>query len=507
MSAALSFGHGANDAQKAMGVIAALLLASGHARALAVPLWVKVACGAALTLGTAHGRLADRPHDRPPHLPPAPDRRLRQPDASTAVILAAPTWARRSRPRRSSPRRSSASAAGRRRWRHVRWAVVRSIGLAWLLTLPGLARRSARSRSSSGGRRMSAAALVPAARRPTCSAMLRAQAAITVEGMDALVAWARGDAAAPRPAARLRAPGRRPQARAARGADRGVHRRRSSRRTSSSSRAELDEVLNSAKNTVREAEVMATGPDAAMAEMARELADGHARICSRRSRRSAHGRARRPRRRPTRARQEPAAPRARLPRRRCRRWSTVDDLREVAARRELYRRLARTSDELARGRRAGLVLGAEGTLTARAARRSPPRRDAAGRMCRRRAAAIVGALRGEREDGMESSGWQGSRPLWSSVVIVAMWMTVLAVGLFGGDIRSQTAATGSWSRVRRHRALRVPSRRSSSRGGGCGRRRAGRSPARQPEAGRRPDPWPPARRSVEAPDAPHAPRA
>ena len=30
MSAALSFGHGANDAQKAMGVIAALLLASGH---------------------------------------------------------------------------------------------------------------------------------------------------------------------------------------------------------------------------------------------------------------------------------------------------------------------------------------------------------------------------------------------------------------------------------------------------------------------------------------------
>ena len=28
---------------------------------------------------------------------------------------------------------------GRRRWRHVRWAVVRSIGLAWLLTLPAAA--------------------------------------------------------------------------------------------------------------------------------------------------------------------------------------------------------------------------------------------------------------------------------------------------------------------------------------------------------------------------------
>ena len=55
MSAALSFGHGANDAQKAMGVIAALLLASGHIDTLSVPLWVKLACGAALTLGTAMG--------------------------------------------------------------------------------------------------------------------------------------------------------------------------------------------------------------------------------------------------------------------------------------------------------------------------------------------------------------------------------------------------------------------------------------------------------------------
>ena len=28
---------------------------------------------------------------------------------------------------------------GRRRWRHVRWSVVRSIALAWLLTLPASA--------------------------------------------------------------------------------------------------------------------------------------------------------------------------------------------------------------------------------------------------------------------------------------------------------------------------------------------------------------------------------
>ena len=29
--------------------------------------------------------------------------------------------------------------AGRRRWRHVHWAVVRAMGLAWLLTLPATA--------------------------------------------------------------------------------------------------------------------------------------------------------------------------------------------------------------------------------------------------------------------------------------------------------------------------------------------------------------------------------
>ena len=55
MSAALSFSHGANDAQKAMGVIAALLLAAGREQTLTVPLWAKLGCGAALTVGTSLG--------------------------------------------------------------------------------------------------------------------------------------------------------------------------------------------------------------------------------------------------------------------------------------------------------------------------------------------------------------------------------------------------------------------------------------------------------------------
>ena len=58
VSAALySLGHGGNDAQKTMGIIAVLLFAAGHAaaRTFNVPLWVVLACHAAMALGTLSG--------------------------------------------------------------------------------------------------------------------------------------------------------------------------------------------------------------------------------------------------------------------------------------------------------------------------------------------------------------------------------------------------------------------------------------------------------------------
>src|SRR4029079_15221339 len=55
MSATLAFSHGANDAQKAIGVIAALLLADGKIDTLAAPVWAKLLCAAGLTAGTALG--------------------------------------------------------------------------------------------------------------------------------------------------------------------------------------------------------------------------------------------------------------------------------------------------------------------------------------------------------------------------------------------------------------------------------------------------------------------
>ena len=139
MSAALSFSHGANDAQKAMGVTAAILLAGGRIDTLSIPLWVKVASGAALTLGTAMGgwtivRTIGR---RIFHLHPIDG--FSSQAASTAVILASSYAGAPVSTTHVVASSVIGVGVGRRRWRHVRWAVVRSMGFAWLATLPATA--------------------------------------------------------------------------------------------------------------------------------------------------------------------------------------------------------------------------------------------------------------------------------------------------------------------------------------------------------------------------------
>jgi len=55
-AALLSLGHGGNDAQKAMGIITALLIANHHlGRQAGVPLWVVLACHTAMGIGTLAG--------------------------------------------------------------------------------------------------------------------------------------------------------------------------------------------------------------------------------------------------------------------------------------------------------------------------------------------------------------------------------------------------------------------------------------------------------------------
>ncbi len=139
MSAGLSLSHGANDAQKSMGVIAALLVAGGKLSTLSVPLWVKVACGLTLTLGTAMGgwRIVTTVGRR--------IIRLRQIDAfasqsaSTAVILGASGLGAPVSTTQVVASSVVGVGAGRHRVRHVRWEVVRAMAGAWVLTLPASA--------------------------------------------------------------------------------------------------------------------------------------------------------------------------------------------------------------------------------------------------------------------------------------------------------------------------------------------------------------------------------
>ena len=178
---------------------------------------------------------------------------------------------------------------------------------------------------------------------PDVLGMLRQQARVTVEGMDALVAWTRGDASA---GDRLRECEHR--------ADRRKRELREMLTTAFSTPLEpedlfelsrgLDEVINGAKNAVREAEVMRAGPDPAMEEMAAELAAGVRQLEVALAALASHEKIE-----ATAAADAAVSSQRRLEhiyRRAMSALVDIDDPRELAARRELYRRLSRTSDQL-----------------------------------------------------------------------------------------------------------------------------------------------------------------
>lgn len=175
--------------------------------------------------------------------------------------------------------------------------------------------------------------------------MLRRQAAVTCEGMTALVGWAN---AVPDSAQRVRDLEHQ--------AD---DTKRELRLALTSAfitpidaediyvmSERLDAVLNGAKDTVRESEVMGIPPDDAVAAMAELLAEGSNHLASAFERLDRHGKAGgsateaadaavKSQRRLERVYREAASALLKL-----------DDLREVVGRRELYRRFSRVSETL-----------------------------------------------------------------------------------------------------------------------------------------------------------------
>ena len=139
MSAALAFSHGANDAQKSVGVIAALLLADGRIDTLAAPTWTKLICAVALTLGTALGgwRIIRTVGRRIYRIKPIEG--LASQTASASVIFGASLVGAPVSTTQVVASSVVGVGAGRRRWHHVHWEVVREMGLAWFITMPATA--------------------------------------------------------------------------------------------------------------------------------------------------------------------------------------------------------------------------------------------------------------------------------------------------------------------------------------------------------------------------------
>ncbi|HWU33278.1 MAG TPA: inorganic phosphate transporter [Marmoricola sp.] len=135
---ALAYSHGANDAQKTMGVITLLLVSTDHLHAFAVPLWVKLASATALVVGTAMGgwrivRTLGRGIYRMRPL----DGLVSQ-SSSTAVIY---TAAALGAPVSTTHVVASAvvGSGAAQRSHHVRWPIVGEMASAWIVTLPASA--------------------------------------------------------------------------------------------------------------------------------------------------------------------------------------------------------------------------------------------------------------------------------------------------------------------------------------------------------------------------------
>jgi inorganic phosphate transporter, PiT family len=136
-AAAFSLGHGANDAQKTMGVILALLIASGHASPDAsTPLWVVLAAHTAIGLGTLAGgwRIVKTMGSRITRLQPVGGVAA---ESSAAVTLFATSAAGIPVSTTHTITGAIVGVGAARRISAVRWGVAGRVVWAWVLTIPG----------------------------------------------------------------------------------------------------------------------------------------------------------------------------------------------------------------------------------------------------------------------------------------------------------------------------------------------------------------------------------
>ena len=135
-AAGYSLGHGTNDAQKTMGIIAVLLFTSGYlGDKFFVPFWVILICHAAIALGTMFGgwRIVRTMGMRLTALQP-----LGGFCAETAGAIALLGSATLGIPVSTTHTITGAivGVGSTRRLSAVRWGVAQNVVLAWILTIP-----------------------------------------------------------------------------------------------------------------------------------------------------------------------------------------------------------------------------------------------------------------------------------------------------------------------------------------------------------------------------------
>lgn len=136
-AAAFSLGHGGNDAQKTMGVILAVLIATGHLPADAdVPTWVVLSAHTAIALGTMFGgwRIVKTMGSKITKLQPVGGVAA---ESAAAATLFATSAAGIPVSTTHTITGAIVGVGSARRLSAVRWGVAGQVVWAWVLTIPG----------------------------------------------------------------------------------------------------------------------------------------------------------------------------------------------------------------------------------------------------------------------------------------------------------------------------------------------------------------------------------
>src|SRR6188768_1595242 len=134
-----SLGHGGNDAQKTMGIIAVLLYSQGHlGTEFSVPFWVVITCQAAMGLGTLFGgwRIVHTMGSKITRLTPMQGFCA---ETGGAITLFAATWLGVPVSTTHTITGAIIGVGAARKVSAVRWNVASNIVVAWVVTLPAAA--------------------------------------------------------------------------------------------------------------------------------------------------------------------------------------------------------------------------------------------------------------------------------------------------------------------------------------------------------------------------------